>query len=218
MKLTHKELCAVAVSWLQRPASRSGPWCTVAISETANWINGEIPDAIGWRPYRQARSGSVIVEAKVSRADFLADAAKPHRLDGATGMGTYRYYLSPEGIISPEELPAKWGLVEINHRGHLKVRAGHVLLGHQEPDTWRHEYNQYAEVCTLAMTLNRVGDPQKLQDRIREMSSQISKLAKRNDALTKRNTELARDIFVLKHGNDEISTERPTSPICQPVF
>lgn len=68
------------------------------------------------------------------------------------------------------------------------------------------------------MTLNRVGDPQKLQDRIREMSSQISKLDKRNDALTKRNTELARDIFVLKHGNDEISTERPTSPICQPVF
>lgn len=207
MTLTHKELCSLAVAWLQRPASRSGPGCTVAISETSNWINGEIPDAIGWRPYRQERSGSVVVEVKVSRADFLADANKPHRQDGSAGMGAYRYFMAPEGILRVDDLPPKWGLVEINNRGHLKVLAGHVLLGYRDEDTWRHEHNQYAEICTLAMTLNRVGDPQKLQDRLREMSNQLSRLAKRNDELTKRNADMSRDLFLLRNANDSASAE-----------
>lgn len=200
MKMTHKELCALAVNWLQRPMSRSGPGCTVAVSETANWINGEVPDAIGWRPYRHARSGSVVVEVKVSRADFLADANKPHRKVAVDGMGAYRYFMAPEGVIKLADLPAKWGLVEVNARGHLKVRVGHVLLGYQDADTWRHEYNQFAETCTLAMCLNRVGDPQKLQDRMRKMSNQVTRLGKRNDELAKRNAELSRELFLLRNG------------------
>lgn len=134
MELTHKALCALAVAWLQRPASRCGPGCLVALAETANWGKDEIPDAIGWRPYKHVGSGSVVVEVKVSRADFLADAGKPHRVDGSTGMGAYRYYLAPEGIIRLKDLPPKWGLVEVNKRGHLKVRAGHILLGYEEFD------------------------------------------------------------------------------------
>lgn len=197
--LTHKALCALAVAWLQRPASRSGPGCTVAISETSNWINGEVPDAIGWRPYRQSRSGSVLVEVKVSRADFLADAKKPHRMSPADGMGAYRYFMAPEGILRLSDLPEKWGLVEVTSRGHLKVRAGHVLLGYHDEDTWRHDHNQFAETCTLAMCLNRVGDPQKLQDQLRERGNQNARLAKRNDELSKRNAELSRDLFLLRN-------------------
>ena len=207
MSMTHKDLCSLAVAWLQRPASRSGPGCTVAISETANWINGEIPDAIGWRPYRQARSGSVLVEVKVSRSDFLADAKKPHRKVGGEGMGTYRYFMAPEGVISIADLPAMWGLIEVTSRGNLKVRAGHVLLGHHAEDTWRHECNQYAEICTLAMCLNRVGDPQKLQDRMREMSNQNARFARRNDELTKRNADLSRDLFLSRNGGNQNSDE-----------
>ncbi len=55
------------------------------------------------------RDGTVLVECKVSRADFLADMAKPHRYSG--GVGNWRYYVAPEGVISPDELLAKWGLV-----------------------------------------------------------------------------------------------------------
>lgn len=206
---THKELCALAVAWLQRPASRSGPGCTVAVSESANWINGEIPDAIGWRPYRQVLCGSVVVEVKVSRADFLADASKPHRIDGATGMGAYRYYLVPEGIIVPGDLPPKWGLVEVNKRGHLKVRAGHVLLGYQEADCWRHEHNQFAEISTLAMCLNRVADPQAVQDRIRDLSNRLSHVASENEKLKARNRELTAELFQLKHGDEStVATPR----------
>lgn len=210
MAHTHKDLCSLAVAWLQRPFSRTGPGCTVAVSETANWINGEIPDAIGWRPYRAARSGSVVIEVKVSRADFLADASKRHRVDASAGMGAYRYFLAPEGLIDVEELPEKWGLIEANSRGHLKVRAGHVLLGYRDVDLWRHEYNQYAEICTLAMVLNRVGDPQKLQDRMRDLSNQVARLSKKNEDLSNRNATLHRDLFNLR-GNEQpgLSVIRP---------
>lgn len=200
---SHKELCALAVEWLLRPASRKGPGCTVAVAETANWINGEIPDAIGWRPYRQARCGSVVVEVKVSRADFLADAKKAHRLAGETGMGAYRYFMAPEGIIAVSDLPPKWGLVEVNSRGHLKVRAGHVLLGHRDEDVWRHEYNEYAEIGTLAMCLNRVGDPQQVQDRLREAGNRQARLAKQNAELLERNRALSRELYLARRAAED---------------
>jgi hypothetical protein len=189
--MLHKELCALAVSWLKRPASRSGPGCLVAVSESANWINGEIPDAIGWRPYLHGRPGSVVVEVKTSRVDFLADARKPHRTAPGRGMGAYRYYLAPEGLVALNELPPQWGLVEVNGRGHLKVRAGHVLLGHQGPDGWRHdEFDHAAEIGTLAMCLNRVGDPQKLQGMLRDANNRNTRLQAKLEQLEQRNREL----------------------------
>ena len=219
--MTHKDLCALAVAWLQRPASRSGPGCTVAVSESANWINGEIPDAIGWRPYKQAFCGSVVVEVKVSRADFLADANKPHRQDGATGMGAYRYFMAPEGIIAPADLPAKWGLVEVNKRGHLKVRAGHVLVGYdfgRQVDDWRHAYNQYAEICTLAMCLNRVGDPQELQERLRDLNNRNARLVKCNEDLTARNREMSTELYRLRNGDDAtVATPRRRRKLAAPI-
>lgn len=210
--MTHKELCALAVGWLQRPVSRNGPGCTIAVAETSNAINGEIPDAIGWRPYRQARCGSIVVEVKVSRADFLADAQKPHRKRSSEGMGAYRYILAPERLITVSELPTQWGLIEVTARGHLKVRAGHVLLGHHDEDTWRHDYNQLAEISTLALCLNRVGDPQKLQDILREKSNAIARLAKRNQELTQRNAELSHEVFLLRHGPEQTATPRQQKP------
>lgn len=202
-KLQHKELCALAVSWLKRPASRTGPGCLVAVSESANWINGEIPDAIGWRPYSHGRAGSVVVEVKTSRADFLADAKKPHRTDPGRGMGAYRYYLAPEGVIRLDELPLKWGLVEVNGRGHLKVRAGHVLLGYRDPDCWRHdEFDHAAEIGTLAMCLNRVGDPQKLQDMLREANNRNTRLQSKLAQLEARNQELFRKVLRAQEQGD----------------
>ena len=57
-----------------------------------------------------------MIECKASRADFLADANKPFRLNPEEGLGAERLYLAPRGTISPEELPAAWGLIECTRK------------------------------------------------------------------------------------------------------
>ena len=211
--MTHSELCKLAVDWLQRPASRNGPGCLTAVSETANAISGEIPDAIGWRPYRHNGCGSTLVEVKVSRADFLADAKKRHRAECEHGMGVYRYYMAPAGLIAVEELPERWGLIEVTERGHIKVRAGHVLMPNVRPknedDPWRHPvFNIDAELSMLVLALNRVGDPQKLQDMLRESNNRLARAVSDNEKLLARNDDLAKQVFVLRNGGEQI-TARP---------
>lgn len=70
----------------------------------------------GWMPERVdallfCSDSSYLIETKVSRSDFLADAKKPFRKDPSQGIGDYRYYACPEGLIKPDELPEKWGLI-----------------------------------------------------------------------------------------------------------
>jgi hypothetical protein len=104
--MTHAQLVKQAEAWLRRYR------CSVVLSEQA-CANGEVPDAIGWkRAYH-----SVLVECKVSRADFLADRQKPFREKPQLGVGCERYYLSPPALIRTEELPAGWGLLECRKGG-----------------------------------------------------------------------------------------------------
>ena len=67
---THRELCEIAERWLMGTKR-----CRVAIAEPNCIITDERPDAIGFGGY-----ASVLVEAKTSRADFLADLKKPFRI------------------------------------------------------------------------------------------------------------------------------------------
>jgi hypothetical protein len=75
-----------------------------------------MPDAIGWK---QA-SHSVLVECKVTRADFLADRVKPFRLKPEKGVGSERFYLTPPGLVKVSELPPGWGLLELS-RGRVQM-------------------------------------------------------------------------------------------------
>jgi len=95
-------LVEMAVAWLRRYR------CGVVLSEQA-CASGEMPDAIGWKK----ACHSVLVECKVSRADFLADAEKPWRQKPETGVGAERYYLVARGLVGVEELPVGWGLLEV---------------------------------------------------------------------------------------------------------
>lgn len=103
--MTHAQLVQNAVAWLRRYR------CGVILSEQA-CISGEVPDAIGWK----RACHSVVVECKVSRADFPADLGKPFRRKPATGVGCERFYLSPTGLIRPEEVLPGWGLLECRSR------------------------------------------------------------------------------------------------------
>ena len=70
--------------------------------------NSELPDVIAF-----TSRYSTVIECKVSRSDFLKDKNKPFRINANQGMGDYRYYCAPKGLIKPEELPYGWGLIEI---------------------------------------------------------------------------------------------------------
>ena len=100
--MSHEKLVSFAVRWLRRYR------CGVILSEQA-CISGEVPDAIGWKK----ACHSVLVECKVSRADYLADHEKPFRQKPQTGVGSERYYLVPRGLIRLDELPTGWGLIEV---------------------------------------------------------------------------------------------------------
>src|SRR6516164_9693821 len=102
----HAQLVARAVEWLRYQYG-----CGVILSEQY-CASGEVPDVIGWK----GQCKSVLVECKVSRADFLADASKPFRLNPEEALGSQRFYLAPDGLIRPDELPASWGLLECKGR------------------------------------------------------------------------------------------------------
>jgi len=105
--MTHKELVEIAYRWLLKNAGVG-----IAFKELKS-IDREIPDAIGFGAWK-----SVLIECKVSRSDFLSDKKKPHR---AKGMGNWRFYMCPKGLIKVDELPEKWGLIYVNDDGEAKI-------------------------------------------------------------------------------------------------
>jgi hypothetical protein len=146
--MTHAQLVERAVRWLR------GYRCGVVLSEQA-CVSGEMPDAIGWKK----ACHSVLVECKVTRADFLADRVKPFRQKPEKGVGSERFYLVPPGLARVEELPAGWGLLELR-RGRVEiVRASEKNL--RSAAGFRYEMN------LLLASLRRVEvriEPQSITD------------------------------------------------------
>jgi hypothetical protein len=146
--MTHAKLVLLAVDWLRRYR------CGVVLSEQA-CVSGEMPDAIGWKKAHH----SVLVECKVSRADFLADRDKPFRQKPQTGVGCERYYLAPKGLIRIDELPPGWGLLEASRHAIEKVKASARNL--------RSETGLGYEMNLLLASLRRVEvriEPQSITD------------------------------------------------------
>lgn len=146
--MTHAQLVEKAVRWLR------GYRCGVVLSEQA-CVSGEMPDAIGWK---QA-CHSVLVECKVTRADFLADRAKPFRQKPEKGVGSERFYLTLTGLVKIEELPTGWGLLEL-HRGRVK-------MAHPSAKNLRSAAGFRYEMNLLLASLRRVEvriEPQSITD------------------------------------------------------
>jgi len=185
MDFTHKNLTEIAVKWLKRSHSQGGPGCHVAVSECRSGWSDEIPDAIGFRAAGK-NDGSVIVEVKVSRSDFLADVKKPHRNGSVKGLGNWRYYLCPEGIIKPDEILDNWGLLYVNNRGHIKPIVGPMNENNYRKrmrlieSMWQ-ESNVDGERFLLVKLLSRVGDPEELNTKYRELNNTVSQLTKDNE-------------------------------------
>lgn len=96
----HERLNVIAAKW-----AKSQGFPVVATNVFAAGCRERI-DVIAFRA-----NGSLLIEAKVSRSDFLADAKKPERSCG--GVGLYRFYITPDSLVSPNEVPDGWGLITV---------------------------------------------------------------------------------------------------------
>lgn len=197
MTYSHKDLCSIAVNWLRRPASRNGPGCNIAFSEVRSDWTGECPDAIGFRA-GVCDEASIVIEVKTSRSDFLADRKKPHRMHPEKGMGIYRYFLAPEGLLSVDELPLGWGLLEVNSRGAIKVKSGHALAKRDTIDSWKHTRAINAEWVLLIRLLNRVGDGEKVKNWLKEAAKTNTRIIAENERLRKTNDSVLRENLQIK--------------------
>lgn len=70
------------------------------------------PDVYSIKPsLRAIYSNPCVHEVKVSRADFLGDLAKPQKRAAYAMMAEAVYYVAPEGVIQPNEVPKGFGLL-----------------------------------------------------------------------------------------------------------
>jgi len=146
--MTHAQLVGKAVRWLRSYR------CGVVLSEQA-CASGEMPDAIGWKK----ACHSVLVECKVSRADFLVDREKPWRQKPERGVGNERFYLTLPGLITVNELPQGWGLLE--------YCAGRIQMVHSSVKNLRTAVGFGYEMNLLLASLRRVEvriEPQSITD------------------------------------------------------
>ena len=136
--MNHGQLIRLAEQWLRREG------CRIVLSEqTAD--SGEVPDAIGWK----ANCHSIVIECKVSRADFFADQRKKSRQKPGRAMGCERLYLMPAGLLQAEELPNGWGLLEA-------YRGGVAAIVRHGTDSGRKDRGLVAEMALLLASLRRV--------------------------------------------------------------
>ena len=112
--MTHRELCIIAAKYLRTKGISEWKRCRYAVVELERV--GECPDAFGF-----GNGTTQLIEVKVSRMDFLSDKKKYWRKHPEYGLGNFRSYLCPEGIIQEKDLPLNWGLLHILPDGTITV-------------------------------------------------------------------------------------------------
>ena len=147
----HYQLCCLGGKFLKSRKSAE-PW------ECANkYVAVELVTLTAENPDIWATNGyhTTLVEVKTSHADFLADQKKWVRSEEAQKadmcLGNFRYYLCPKGVISEDELPEKWGLLEFDGKTITKVKRA----TYQKSST-------DAELLVLTSVMRRCGIKQQI--------------------------------------------------------
>lgn len=188
---SHAELVNLGARWAKR---QGFPVITTEIRAAGS---REQPDVLAFRG-----QCSLLIEAKASRGDFLADFKKPERLAPDGGLGVYRLYLCPEGLIGLDDLPPKWGLLWA--RGQrvepIKIPTGNIWPGYpiasRYPDNWgrfAHAPDYSAERAVMYSIARRrsLSRSEALYEaQIAELRTSAARLARRADALAEENRTL----------------------------
>lgn len=144
--MTHSELVLYSKKWVLKKTS-----CSIAFSEI-KCLNAEIADVVGFA----SGEYSVLIECKVSRGDFFKDRLKTFRSSNK-GVGKFRFFSCPHGLIKLNEVPENWGLVYFDEKGKGELVLNPYcasLFG----NIWEggFEFNREAERNILYSALRRV--------------------------------------------------------------
>lgn len=129
--MTHRELVDKAFEWASNRHN-------LTIKERG--AGSEIPDVFAF-----AYGYTTLIECKVSRSDFFHDKKKYTRRYGESCIGNYRIYCAPKGLLTENDIPNSWGLLEAYPSGLLKLNVN-IFKGasglHSDPHMntiWWHE-------------------------------------------------------------------------------
>jgi len=147
-EMTHADLVELGRKWMFKRAP-------VVITEVK--ACAEEPDVFGLyakitktiNGRKEGGFGNALIECKASRADFLSDFKKSFRQNPEIGIGKLRYYLAPKGLISVNELPNGWGLLETSGKRIKIVKLSSEFI----------EYNHEREMTIIVSTLRRLNIP-----------------------------------------------------------
>lgn len=136
--MTHKELVEKATHWAK---GRHGIVLTERYGLTEN------PDVLGF-----SYAYSTLIEVKVNRADFLRDKRKSARRSGEWCMGNYRIYCVPKGLVTEDDIPETWGLLEVYPSGYIRL-SKNIYRGWKNA-TWWHILSAEALLSERRMLYN----------------------------------------------------------------
>ena len=142
-EISHKELVKQAGVWLKNYTQTH----TIVITELTTSAR-ETPDAIGF----DSGGFSTLIECKATRADFFADKKKHFRMAPSSGMGHRRYFMTPVGLLKPEELPEDWGLIEVYEKTESGRRKRYLTV----PPNHLSHINERAQTGMLVSVMRRL--------------------------------------------------------------
>ncbi|MFC4735388.1 hypothetical protein ACFO4L_02210 [Bacillus daqingensis] len=109
----HKHLKHQALLWLK---DKMTDLCATEVKFVVK-RRKRTADAVG---INMKRKESRIIEVKATRSDFLRDHILQDEL-GYEAVATYAYLLTPSGLLSKEEVPNRYGLLEIDEYDRITV-------------------------------------------------------------------------------------------------
>lgn len=118
----HHDLAGRLASWLREQGRVTWENIELLVPRTEGGRQAIRPDVFSLAAtYDEKRINPCVHEVKVSRADFLADVARPEKRTGYSQIAEVVYYAAPDGMIEASEVPAECGLLVEAQEGQFKV-------------------------------------------------------------------------------------------------
>lgn len=78
---------------------------------------------------------TIAFEIKISRSDFKSEMKNPSKRRTAMAFSNYFFFVTPAGLLFPEEIPVDCGLIELRDDGNLRAKVSAVARERIRP-TW----------------------------------------------------------------------------------